>query len=133
MRTFNFGNHTLELFEEHDVYRVLPFITELFSDEETKRFFVLSEEFSEDMRSFVSSMAQVNTRGIGVDLLIKNSIDDYVGLLTCEQAQKGPFGHCWTVGITIHPFYRHQGYATMVLKDLRNLLRSAPLQTARPL
>lgn len=130
MRTFNFGNHALEMFEEHDVYRVLPFITELFSDEETKRFFVLSEEDSADMRSFVSSMAQVSTRGIGVDLLIKNSADNYVGLLTCEQARKGPFGHCWSVGITIHPLFRHQGFATEVLKDLRNLIRTAPLQYA---
>ncbi len=130
MQLIKFGNHSLEIFDENDVDRVLSFVRELFSDKHTKIFFALSSEDSLNMRSFVESMALVNTRGIGIDALIRNNTNDYVGLLTCEQTQKDCFGHCWSVGITIHPLFRHQGLATAVLKDLRYLLKTTSIQYA---
>lgn len=121
MERLKFGNYSLCVFNREDVDEVARVVGVLFSDPDTQRFFTVSDTDIEPY-AFAQSMANVNETHRGIDCLIRDNGQNNIGLLTCELDNKWQSDVYWSIGLTIHPSYRNQGYATKILKDICMLL-----------
>lgn len=124
MQYLKFENYSLGLLDAEDCPHVVGFVNELFEDSETAVFFTLSDE-DRDKDVFVNSMVEVNKTKHGIDCIIFDNHQNKIGLLLCELDSKWHLDSniYWSIGLTIHPAYRHQGYATRILKDICSVLR----------
>lgn len=117
MERMKFGRYSLCVFGCEDIPMVANIIEELFSDPDTKRFFVVSDEDVHPL-VFAQRMANVNEQHRGIDCIVRDNDQNNIGLLTCELDRRWQNDVYWSIGITIQSSYRNRGYATEILKDI---------------
>ena len=80
MERMKFGRYSLCVFGCEDIPMVANIIEELFSDPDTKRFFVVSDE-DVDPLVFAQRMANVNEQHRGIDCIVRDNDQNNIGLL----------------------------------------------------
>lgn len=105
-----------------DTAENVRFITLLFSAPDVKKFFVLNEEHTNNIESFVSYMSIMNKAKRAFNFIIENKEHVPVGLITAELIKDNNEQIMWNVAYAIEPNHRNQHFAQNALKGLSQIL-----------
>lgn len=108
------------------------FIRTLFSDDEVKKFYVLTSEHAANTDLFVDYIKQNFGRNM-FDFILHLKSGEPVGLIGSELFHSTLFGNdevCWNVSYAIMPKQRNMGYATEALLEYMKFLKQYSIPKA---
>lgn len=108
-------------FNTHNIYLKLisitdaVFINELFQCQDVKRYFIIGENYQNNLNLFVEHLILKFASQQGFDFIIYDLLDNQVGLITCD-FKRNDGNLIGNVSYAIHLNYRNKGYAKEALR-----------------
>lgn len=106
------------------------FISALFHVDDIVREYTLRDDHAANFNSFVSYMAEGNSRGTGIYCIIEDNADQSVGFITAEPYRDRMSGElAWNVGFAVLPSFRNHNHARNAVQALQDFLSNYTIKT----